>query len=89
MASPRFLVVGAGGIGGVVSAHLTEQGNDVTTLTKNPLIADAINAYGFRVRGEGNPGTVRAEAVQKLPRARGSSISCCSRRSRRRSCRRW
>ncbi len=67
MASPRFLVVGAGGIGGVVSAHLTEQGNDVTTLTKNPLIADAINAYGFRVRGEGNPGTVRAEAVQKLP----------------------
>jgi 2-dehydropantoate 2-reductase len=68
---PRFLVVGAGGIGGVVAAHLTEQGHDVTTLTRNPLIADAINAYGFRVRGEGNPGTVRGEAVRKLPARAG------------------
>ncbi|HTJ82223.1 MAG TPA: 2-dehydropantoate 2-reductase N-terminal domain-containing protein, partial [Polyangiaceae bacterium] len=63
---PRFLVVGAGGIGGVVAAHLAEQGADVTTLTKNPLIADAINAYGFRVRGESGPGTVHGEAVRKL-----------------------
>lgn len=64
----RFLVVGAGGIGGVVSAHLVEQGHETLTLTKNPLIADAVNAYGFRVRGESAPGTVRGRAVEKLPK---------------------
>src|SRR5688572_5499774 len=62
----RYLVVGAGGIGGVVAAHLIEQGHDVTALTTNPLIADAINASGYRVRGDGTPGTVRGVAVQKL-----------------------
>jgi 2-dehydropantoate 2-reductase len=64
--SPRFLIVGCGGIGGVVAAHLFEQGHDVTALTTNPLIADAVNANGFRVRGEGSPGTVRGRAAQKL-----------------------
>jgi 2-dehydropantoate 2-reductase len=58
--------VGCGGIGGIVAAHLFEQGHDVTALTKNPIIADAINAHGFRVRGEGGPGTVRGRAVQAL-----------------------
>jgi 2-dehydropantoate 2-reductase len=62
----RYLVVGAGGIGGIVAAHLLEQGHDVTALTTNPLIADAVNAFGYRVRGEGTPGTVRGVAVQKL-----------------------
>ncbi|MFO0550958.1 MAG: 2-dehydropantoate 2-reductase [Polyangiaceae bacterium] len=65
--APRFLVVGAGGIGGIVSAHLHEQGLEVTTLTTNPLIADAINAHGFRVRGEDSPGTVKGRAVQRVP----------------------
>ncbi len=64
--APRFLVVGAGGIGGVVAAHLLEQGQDVTVLTTNPLIADAVNAFGFRVRGDAGPGTVRGEAVRQL-----------------------
>ncbi len=64
--APRFLVVGAGGIGGVVAAHLNEQGHDVTTLTTNPHICDAINAHGFRVRGEASPGTVRGGAVREL-----------------------
>ncbi|UQA61161.1 ketopantoate reductase family protein [Polyangium aurulentum] len=64
--SPRFLIVGCGGIGGVVAAHLFEQGHDVTALTTNPLIADAVNAHGFRVRGEGSPGTVRGRVAQKL-----------------------
>ncbi len=68
--APRFLVVGAGGIGGVVAAHLTEQGHDVTTLTTNAAICDAINSHGFRVRGEASPGTVRGTAVREV--ARGS-----------------
>jgi 2-dehydropantoate 2-reductase len=64
---PRLLVVGCGGIGGIVAAHLFEQGHDVTALTTNPLIADAINERGFRVRGDGSPGTVRGRAVRELP----------------------
>ena len=68
---PRYLVVGAGGIGGVVAAHLVEQGHDVTTLSTNSLIRDAINAHGFRLRGEASPGNVRGQAVgdlKKTPR---------------------
>jgi 2-dehydropantoate 2-reductase len=64
--APRLLVVGCGGIGGVVAAHLFEQGHDVTALTTNALIADAINSGGIRVRGEGSPGTVRGHAVREL-----------------------
>lgn len=62
----RLLVVGCGGIGGIVAAHLFEQGLDTTALTTNGTIADAINAHGFRVRGESSPGTVRGRAVTKL-----------------------
>jgi 2-dehydropantoate 2-reductase len=65
-ARSRYLVVGAGGIGGIVAAHLIEQGHDVTALTTNPIIGDAINAYGYRVRGDATPGTVRGVAVQQL-----------------------
>jgi 2-dehydropantoate 2-reductase len=72
---PRLLVVGCGGIGGVVAAHLFEQGHDVTALTTNALIADAINAHGFRVRGESSPGTVRGRAVREVPRG-ASPFDC-------------
>jgi 2-dehydropantoate 2-reductase len=64
--SPRILVVGCGGIGGIVAAHLFEQGHDVTALTTNPVIADAIDVHGFRVRGEGSPGNVRGRATREL-----------------------
>ncbi|WP_437621596.1 ketopantoate reductase family protein [Sorangium sp. So ce1151] len=64
--APRLLVVGCGGIGGIVAAHLFEQGQDVTAFTTNPIIADAINAAGFRVRGEASPGTVRGRAEREL-----------------------
>jgi 2-dehydropantoate 2-reductase len=70
--APRLLVVGCGGIGGIVAAHLFEQGHDVTALTTNPIILDAINAHGFRVRGEGSPGTVRGRAVQRLDERAGT-----------------
>jgi 2-dehydropantoate 2-reductase len=65
--SPRLLVVGCGGIGGIIAAHLFEQGHDVTVLTTNALIADAVNEHGFRVRGDGSPGTVRGRAVREVP----------------------
>jgi 2-dehydropantoate 2-reductase len=71
-AAPRILVVGCGGIGGVVAAHLAHVGHDVTPLTKNELIADAINAYGLRTRGEQNVGAVRARAVHALDKSHGA-----------------
>ena len=65
---PRLLVMGCGGIGGIVAAHLFEQGHDVTAFTTNPLIADAVSEHGFRVRGDGSPGTVRGQVSRELPR---------------------
>jgi 2-dehydropantoate 2-reductase len=64
-----LLVVGCGGIGGIIAAHLFEQGHDVTALTTNALIADAINGFGFRVRGEASPGTVRGHALREIPKS--------------------
>jgi 2-dehydropantoate 2-reductase len=66
MQGSRILVVGCGGIGGIVSAALLEQEHDVTPLTKNALIADAIQQHGFRTRGEQSVGTVPGRAVMTL-----------------------
>jgi 2-dehydropantoate 2-reductase len=61
-ASPRVLVVGAGGIGGIVAGSLAEVGIDVTAVSTNPEIRAAIAARGFRLRDEGEeraiPGVV-------------------------------
>jgi 2-dehydropantoate 2-reductase len=65
-AAPRVLVVGCGGIGGTVCAGLLHQGVDVTPLTRNELIADAINLHGFRTRGEQALGDVPGRAVNSL-----------------------
>jgi 2-dehydropantoate 2-reductase len=64
--APRILVVGCGGIGGIVAASLLEQEHDVTPLTKNAAIAEAIATHGFRTRGEQSVGTVRGRAVTEL-----------------------
>jgi 2-dehydropantoate 2-reductase len=66
MTRPRIVVVGCGGIGGLVAAGLVSQGLAVTALTRNELIADAINVHGFRTRGEMSLGTVRGRAVTAL-----------------------
>ncbi len=64
--SQRFLVVGCGGIGGIVAAHLAADGQDVTTLTTNTKIADAIRSSGFRVVGEEGIRTVRGQVETEL-----------------------
>ncbi len=66
-AGARFLVVGCGGIGGTIAATLLDQGLDVTLLTRNAAIRDAINSGGLQTTGELNLGTVRARAVTQLP----------------------
>jgi len=64
--SPRFLVVGCGGIGGLVAAHLFAGGHDVTALTTNRQIASAINTNGLRVVGDPTLSYARGRAVEKL-----------------------
>ncbi len=64
--APRILVVGCGGIGGTVGAGLLHQGADVTLLTRNEEIAEAINRHGLRTRGDLELGTVKGRAVTAL-----------------------
>lgn len=46
----RVVVVGCGGIGGVIAAHLTRAGVDVTPVTGNEAVAAALREHGFRVQ---------------------------------------
>jgi 2-dehydropantoate 2-reductase len=56
---PRTLVMGAGGIGGIVAATLTEVGCPVTAVSTNAEIRAAVDARGFRVVDEGDERIVR------------------------------
>jgi 2-dehydropantoate 2-reductase len=66
MGGPRFLVVGCGGIGGLVAAHLFAHGHDVTVLTTNTQIASAIHAHGFCVVGDDRVSSVRGRVETDL-----------------------
>ena len=61
--SPRFLVMGCGAIGGVLTAALAETGQDVTVVTTNDGIHAAIAERGLKVVGEGAPRHVRARVA--------------------------
>lgn len=56
---PRILVMGAGGIGGIVSATLTEVGSAVTAVSTNEQIRAAVDKAGFRILDEGEERTIR------------------------------
>jgi 2-dehydropantoate 2-reductase len=56
---PRILVMGAGGIGGIVAATLTEVGAAVTAVSTNAEIRAAVDKSGFRVVDEGEERVVR------------------------------
>ncbi len=64
----RLLVMGCGGIGGVMTALLAETGHDVTAMTTNAAIADAIDQRGLQLRGDGPARSVRARVVRSIPR---------------------
>lgn len=64
---PRFLVVGCGAIGGVLTACLAEAGQDVTALSTNAAIHARVAEQGLRVVGDGAGRAVRARAVQAVP----------------------
>lgn len=68
LAGSRFLVMGCGGIGGVITASLAELGHDVTAVTTNREIHDAIRDRGLKIVGEGAPRTVtRARVTMGVP----------------------
>lgn len=65
--SPRVLVMGLGGIGGIVSAHLFEQGVDVTAVSTNGAIREAVEKSGFWISGDGETRIVPGRAVAEPP----------------------
>jgi 2-dehydropantoate 2-reductase len=62
----RVLVVGLGGIGGIVTAHLLEQGIELTPLTTNDEIADAVDHGGIKLIEDGEERRVAARAYRNL-----------------------
>jgi 2-dehydropantoate 2-reductase len=70
---PKILVMGAGGIGGIVAATLTEIGAAVTAVTTNPAIQTAVDTAGYRVTDDGEERAVRGWIS---PRPEGSYDLC-------------
>lgn len=77
----RVLVVGCGGIGGVIAGRLARAGRDVTPVTGNREIAEAIAARGFEVREfDGQTWTAapaRAPRVSLAEDASGGPFDVC------------
>lgn len=63
----RFLVMGCGGIGGIVAANLVESGHDVTAVTTNRAIAEAVERSGFQLRDDAGTRSVRGVVRQSVP----------------------
>jgi 2-dehydropantoate 2-reductase len=63
----RFLVMGCGAVGGVVASHLIESGQDLTVYSSNQAIAEAVDARGFQLRGEGPPRTIPGRVTRQVP----------------------
>jgi 2-dehydropantoate 2-reductase len=63
----RFLVMGCGAVGGIVASHLLESGQDVTSYSSNAGIADAVDARGFQLRGEGPARSVAGRISREVP----------------------
>lgn len=67
----RIVIVGVGGVGGVVASGLALAGRDVTGVTGNPAIAEAIERDGLRARAGGEERRVKLSAFATLPEGAG------------------
>ena len=65
--SPRVLVIGAGGIGGIVASALTDVDVDVTVVSTNAEIRAALATSGVRVVDDGEERAVPTRAVAAPP----------------------
>jgi 2-dehydropantoate 2-reductase len=63
---PRVLVIGCGGIGGIIAARLAQQDFDVSVLTTNAAIANAVQEAGLRVRVSGHVQAAKPAAVLEV-----------------------
>jgi 2-dehydropantoate 2-reductase len=70
--STRILLVGAGGIGGVLGSLLSGSGADLTVVTTNTAIGQAIGQRGFRLRGDDAGRGGRPHAVLQAPPSAGN-----------------
>ena len=64
---PRILVMGCGGIGGTIAAHLTELGADVHIVSRNPRTAEVVRSNGIRLVGEAGRRTVPCRIHGAVP----------------------
>lgn len=71
-ASPRVLVMGCGGIGGILASSLVAGGVDTTVVTHNAAIAAAVSGRGFIVRDGTGQRTVPGRAHAALPADAGA-----------------
>ncbi len=66
----RVLIVGCGGIGGILSAHLAAHDGGLierpVTLGRNPEVADLVARHGFRLRGLDGERTVPGRVETRL-----------------------
>jgi 2-dehydropantoate 2-reductase len=74
----KLLVMGCGGIGGIVTAALTETGHDVVAYTTNTDIAGAVERNGLQIRGDGAARGVRARVVREIPRESFDAVLLCT-----------
>lgn len=70
---PRILVMGAGGIGGIVTAALADAGHDVVAVSTNPEIRRAVEQTGMLVREGGEDQVVAARVVADPAEAVGGA----------------
>jgi 2-dehydropantoate 2-reductase len=63
----RFLVMGCGSVGGIVAAHLLESGQEVAIVSSNAAIAEAVEARGLQIRGDGAARSVQARVARAVP----------------------
>jgi 2-dehydropantoate 2-reductase len=71
MTTPSCLLMGCGAIGGVLAAKLIEAGHDLTIVTHNRAIADALNGAGLVARDGDHDRVVPARAHVDLPPGMG------------------
>src|SRR6185436_10729226 len=62
-----YLVMGCGSIGGIMSALLSESGQDTTSITTNAEIHRATTDRGFQIRGDGAPRGVKGRVLREIP----------------------
>lgn len=60
-------MVGCGGIGGIVTAHLAELGVEVCAVSRNTAVVESVAHRGFLLHGDGGRRSISGRAVTEVP----------------------